>query len=512
MFYITTSRPYTNAEPHLGTTIDPLYADVYARYQRMLGNSVFFSMATDEHSAKIADEAENQGKGVKEYVDEQYQKFDDAFKKLNITADEFSQSSDKKHIWFANLAFNKLLAKNLIYKKAYEGLYCKGCEDFYSSSQLVNGKCPVHTNYEIQTVNEENYFFKITEFKDTINHYLDTVDINDSSYVKEMKNFVKDIRDISISRDAKRVKSGWGVRLAVDPEHLIYIWFEALLTYLTPLIPDELFEGWVDGDSDLKTTIEGEVWEILSENTPQNLQVIGSDNTKFHIVIWPAVLAALGLEPIKSIIIHGMINDADGKKFAKSLGNGVSFSELYEQFGEDGYRFFILYYCNSGGDTNFDWNKLTEVYNTVLGNNLGNLVMRVCTLVANNLDGDVDLVEAVDLYRESKTLSLDFSGIDKYLTALKPEAACKVTLEEIGKINKYLEENKPWELVKPAKESPQIKEKLDTILKISVGALLESLPFLSLFLPASAEVIENNLRADKITKLTPLFPRIDLKA
>jgi methionyl-tRNA synthetase len=158
-YYITTSRPYTNGDPHLGTLFDPLYADVYARYQKSLGEKVFFSMGTDEHSAKIADEAVKKGLTPQEHANKQYEKFKDVFEKLNINADEFSQSSNPKHKWFSNLAFEKLKSKNLIYKKEYQGLYCKGCEDFYSPSQLINDRCPIHINYDIQKLAEENYFF-----------------------------------------------------------------------------------------------------------------------------------------------------------------------------------------------------------------------------------------------------------------------------------------------------------------------------------------------------------------
>ena len=211
MFYITTSRPYNNAKPHLGTAMDAIYGDCFNRFFKLLFQNTFFSMGTDEHSFKIADKALELGQNPKDYVDQMYQEFAKTFESLNVKADNFIQSSEEKHIWVSNLVWNRLESKNLIYKKAYDGLYCKGCEDFYAPSQLIDGKCPVHANLEIQKVQEENYFFRLISFRDQLLEYLETVNSNDQSVLVEMRNFVQNLEDISISRDRKRLKVNWGV-------------------------------------------------------------------------------------------------------------------------------------------------------------------------------------------------------------------------------------------------------------------------------------------------------------
>lgn len=501
MYYITTSRPYTNASPHLGTILDPIYADVYSRFQRrLLGyEKVFFSMGTDEHSAKIADKAMELGIAAQDYVDSKYNEFEHAFDSLDIAYDNFIQSSNPKHKWIANLVWQKLEKSGYIYKKSYEGLYCKGCEDFYSPSQLVNGHCPIHTNLEITTLQEENYFFKLSSLKEIITKYLENVQVNDKSVIAESLNFVADLQDISISRDKSRLSMDWGVSIASDPAQVMYVWFEALITYLTPLIDDEIFDNWQNADTDFKTSVESEVWDIFRHDLPQNLQVIGRDNVKFHLVIWAGMLLAMDLPPIATIIVHGMVNDSQGRKFAKSLGNGVQLEELQKLLGSDGVRFFVLYYCNSRGDTNFDWTKLVEMYNANLANNLGNLVNRITTLIEKHLQG------LIDMNLDLTDLELDLNQVYTFLQNLEPENGLRHLFNEIGKINQYLERNKPWEM---AKDPTLNQEKLRHILTQAAIALQQCNEVLSLYLPVTSEAIANVLIEIPMRKPKPLFERV----
>lgn len=501
MYYITTSRPYTNALPHLGTVMDPIYADAYTRFRRQMGDKVFFSMGTDEHSFKIANRAIELGLPPQEYANNQYELFDICFKSLDIQADNFIQSSDPKHKWTANLIWNVLVEKNLIYKKKYSGLYCIGCEDFYAESQLVKGKCPVHFNLEIQNVEEDNYFFKLTSFKTELIEYLNKVKINNPSIKIEMLNFVDDLKDISISRDKSRLEVEWGVVVEADPTNLMYVWFEALITYLTPLIPDELHENYLESDSDIKTTIEKEIFNIFKTELPQKLQVIGTDNSKFHLVIWPAILIALDLPPIESLIIHGMVNDSEGKKFAKSLGNGIEYQEVVDKLGAEGVRFFVLNYCNSNSDTNFDWNKLIENYNACFVKNLGNLVMRITTLIEKNLNGIIDI--EIDFVTN---IDIDISKIYSELETLRPENASRQLFIEISKINNYLEQTKPWALAKNMEEN---QNKILEILSSALLSLKSLLPALSIFYPKAAERIDLVISSDLIQKSEILFERIE---
>ncbi len=501
MYLITTSRPYTNANPHIGTAIDAIYADTFNRFfGRLYDGNTYFTMGTDEHSFKIADKAVELGISPKSFVDQKYSEFKDFYASLEIISDQFVQTSTEKHHWISNLVWEKLKSKGLIYKKIYKGLYCKGCEDFYSPSQLINNRCPVHTNLEIQEVDEENYFFKLSAFKTRIFEYLDEVKVPDKSVVVEMKNFVEKLEDISFSRDRKRLSVDWGVPVWTDDSQVMYVWFEALLSYLTPIVDDELFDEWKDKDSDQKKEVEGRVWSELKNRMPQDLQVIGRDNSKFHLIIYPAILFGLELPPIKSIVIHGMITDSLGRKFAKSLGNGFEIHEFVEKFGTEGVRYFVLHDCNSVGDTSFDWERARESYNANLADNLGNLVVRISNLVEKNLNGFVD----VDNYEITGLIDLDL--VYQNLMNLAPEKAFQALFAQSTKINQYLEETKPWEL---AKNKDKNEKKISEILNRSAKAMLEISRTLALFLPKTGAQIYEIFSEDRIIKSPILFPKVE---
>lgn len=507
MFYITTSRPYTNSNPHLGTMIDAIYGDTYSRFFKRVGEGLtYFSMGTDEHSFKIVDKAKELSTTPKEFVDKKYKEFKSAFENLDILSDNFIQSSEPKHHWLANLVWEKLKAKGLIYKKNYHGLYCTGCEDFYSESQLIDGHCPIHSNLQIQKVDEENYFYKLSSFKEQILDYLGKVKVPDKSVILEMQNFTEKLEDISISRDRSRLSMDWGIPVWSDPKSLMYVWFEALLTYLTPLLDDDLYEQWQEGDNDIKAQIEGEVWETLKEKLPQNLQIIGRDNSKFHLIIYSAILFGLDLPAIETVIIHGMINDHLGRKFAKSLGNGVELVDFLAKVGKEGVRFFILHDVNSVGDTNFHWGRAIESHNSNLADNLGNLLIRITNLIDKNLDGKIDLLET--------NIDQDLVNLSEVYTSLKAfnsQTALQKIFSQTAKINQYLEETKPWQLVKDF-ENGESRNKFVEILTKSALALLKIAEALSIFLPETGSQIAESLTAEKITKAKVLFPKLELNS
>jgi len=529
MYYITTSRPYTNATPHLGTSMDAIYGDVFARFQRLLEDGrVFYSMGFDDHSFKIADKAIELDLDPKVYVDSKKTDFIKSYEKLNISYNSLTQSSSPKHHWVANLVWHELKRKGFIYSKSYNGLYCKGCEDFYSPSQLIDGHCPVHPYLEIQEVEETNYFFKLTHFKTDLIQYLGEVNVPDSSVIVEMKKFAEDLQDISISRDKSRLNIEWGVPIWSDPSQVMYVWFEALITYLTPLVNDDLFIEFLNFHANNPKTdnleefsvkdlyemyipenfgkneeeLAEQVWTLLRNRLPQDLQIIGRDNAKFHLIIWPAILLGLDLPQIKNCLVHGMITDSQGRKFSKSLGNGVELDEIVEKIGPEGVRFFILNECNSVGDSPFSWERLSNSYNSHLANNLGNCLMRITTLVEKFLDGYLDL----DSFENSNQIDIDTDKIYNYLANFAPEKACQALFTELSKINVYLEETKPWSLGKdPVKNLKKIKE----ILTVAAWNLRNLNDVLSLFLPETASYIANSLNAPVITKAKVLFEKIE---
>ncbi len=530
MYYITTSRPYSNATPHLGTSMDAIYGDVFARFQSMLNDGqVLFSMGMDDHSFKIADKAIELGIEPKQFVDQKKNEFLETYSKLNICNNNFIQSSNAKHHWVANIVWQNLSQKGYIYSKSYNGLYCKGCEDFYATSQLVNSQCPVHPYLEIQEVEETNYFFKLSHFKTELLQYLGEVNVPDTSVIVEMKNFAKDLQDISISRDKSRLNLDWGIPVWSDPTQVMYVWFEALITYLTPLVNEDLFVEFLNFHANNSKTdnldefsvedlyecyvpnkfsqneenLANQVITVLRNKLPQNLQIIGRDNAKFHLIIWPAILFGLDLPQIQNCLVHGMITDSLGRKFSKSLGNGVELDDIIEKIGAEGVRFFILNECNSIGDSPFSWERLINAYNSHLANNLGNCLMRITTLVEKYLDGYLDL----DSFRNEGQIDIDTAIILKHLQNLTPEKASQELFHQLSKINLYLEETKPWSLGKDLPKSlPKIKE----VLMVSAWNLRYLAEVLSIFLPETADYIIETLNSPVIKKAKILFEKAEL--
>ena len=529
MYYITTSRPYSNATPHLGTAMDAIYGDLFARFQRMLTDGhVLYSMGFDDHSFKIADKALELSMNPKTFVDEKKDAFLKTYDQLNVSYNNITQSSTAKHHWVANLVWHELSKKGYIYSKSYDGLYCKGCEDFYSPSQLTENHCPVHPYLDIQKIEETNYFLKLSHFKQDILQYLGEVNVPDKSVITEMKNFAEDLQDISISRDRSRLSIDWGIPIWSDPTQVMYVWFEALITYLTPLVNDDLFIDFLNlhannsETDDLENfTVEKlyqiyvsnqfslqeerlavQVFTVLRNKLPQDLQIIGRDNAKFHLIIWPAILFGLDLPQIKNCLVHGMITDSLGRKFSKSLGNGVELNEIIEKMGPESVRFFILNDCNSVGDSPFSFERMQASYNSHLANNLGNCLMRITTLVEKFLDGYLDL----DSFQNKNQIDIDSNQVFAYLQRYSPEKASQELFFQLSKINVYLEETKPWSLGKdPVKNLLSIKE----ILTASAWNLRNLAEVLSIFLPETAAYIIESLNAPVIVKAKVLFEKIE---
>lgn len=466
--YITTSIAYTNAKPHIGYALELVQADVIARYYRDQKNDVFFLTGTDDHGIKIFRSAEEKKITPKQFVDGNIKEFKELVKKLNISNDRFISTSDKKAHWpGAQKLWKRLEEKGDIYKKSYEGMYCVGCEAYLTKRDLVDGKCTNH-NKKPEVVKEENYFFKLTKYKDQIINKIksDELKIVPVSRKNEVLNILAELEDVSFSRPKEKLP--WGIPVPGDESHVMYVWCDALSNYLTGL-------GYGQKD---ETNFE-KFW-------PADIHCIGKDILRFHAAIWPAMLLSAGLKLPKTIFVHGWIT-SEGKKMSKSLGNVVDPFEIIEKYGTDALRYYLLKEISATGDGNFSQKRFDEVYNGELANELGNLVMRVIVLSK----------KANIKNWKKKIFKSKYSGnIEKYnFSQYLDDIWNKIIREQ----NKRIESTKVWELLKKNPKQAKI------ILIDSLNWLEFIAYYLEPFLPETAEKIQKqvvNLEAE------PLFPRI----
>ena len=474
-YYITTSIPYVNGEPHLGHALEFMMADVLARAARAKGAPVVFSIGTDEHGGKIAEKANELGLEPKAFADKMSENFRQLARELHISNDRFIRTTDTGHEQRAQLIW-KALAK-YIYKGSYEGWYCTGCEAFFTEAIVKenNGVCSNH-NRPYEKVVEENYFFRLSEFSEQILHAIDSGDfrIIPATRKHEILQVIKDgLEDISISRPKDKIS--WGIPVPNDDNQVMYVWFEALMNYITVLgYPEQ---------------------EYFKKFWPANVQVIGKDIIRFHAAIWPGMLFALGLPLPKTLYVHGFIN-IDGQKMSKSLGNYVLPQEILAEYSADVFRYYFLRHMPSYEDGDFSWDKLHESYNHELANELGNAVQRTIAMIhkyQNGLIGDIPPSS---------------HDVEKYWQALEDckfdRALDEVWLQVRG-LNQYIDETKPWGIAKTGD-----KEHLQDVLAYQVSCLLEIAELLAPFMPETAKKIqlifaEGFLRPQEGT----LFPRKD---
>ena len=469
-FYITTTLPYVNAEPHIGFASEIIYADVRARFERLLGNDVVFNTGTDEHGAKIWQKAQEEGVDVQEYVDDYAAKFDELKTMLDLSYTNFIRTTDKNHIKAAQEMWRRVDANGFIYKKQYSVKYCVGCELEKTDSDLDNGECPLHPGKELELIEEENYFFKFSEFGDKLLElYKKNPEfVMPKKRLNEIQAFVeRGLQDFSISRLANKMP--WGVPVPGDKTQVMYVWFDALTNYISTL-------GWPDDTENFE-----KFWGTV-EN-PNAIQIAGKDNLRQQSAMWQAMLMAADLPTSKQVFINGFIG-VDGQKMSKSIGNVIAPSEMVERYGVDGTRYLLLTKGNFGEDNDISWDKMDAKYNADLANGLGNLTARIITL-AGDIEYDALEVDIKQLEEDVKTMSLNKA------------------LEKIWKIvedaNKYIEQTKPWKLRKNDEHEFEkvIKKLLVDLHKIA--NLLES------FLPQTSDKIKNAL---KTRKRIILFERI----
>ena len=469
-FYITTPIYYPSAKLHIGHAYCTTIADSIARYHRLAGDDVFFLTGSDEHGQKIQQKAEEAGIKPIEYTNKIVAGFQNLWKRLNISNDDFIRTTQKRHERVVQEVFNRIYKKGDIYKGEYKGLYCTPCESYWTEHQLdENGCCP-DCHRPVQEVSEEAYFFQMSKYQDRILKYIeDHPDfIQPVSRRNEMINFIKQgLDDLCISRTS----FDWGIPVPIDPKHVIYVWFDALTNYLTPI-------GYLDDPEKFK-----KYW-------PADLHLVGKEIVRFHTIIWPCILMALDLPLPKKVYGHGWLI-VDGDKMSKSKGNVVDPNGLIDEFGADAIRYFLLREINLGQDGNFSRDALIQRINSDLANDLGNLLHRTLNMTLKFQDGvlaapsgesDVDKSLKADALATVKAFA---DGMED----MKLSDTIKTVWAFISRANKYIDETQPWALAK----DPAKKQELANVMYNLAEALRIISVLISPFMPTTAERIWNQL-------------------
>ena len=475
-FYVTTAIPYVNDKPHLGHAILHLYADVLARYHRQLGDDVLFSAGTDEHGGKIAEKAAEAKLAPKQFADQVSKNFVGLLKTLNISNTRFVRTTDAGHEQRAQLIW-KNLAK-YIYKGIYEGWYCTGCETYYSDEMVKKNKgvCPLH-NRPYEKLKEENYFFKLSIFGPKLKEVIESGQFRviPGSRKNEILGFInKELEDISISRPKDKIN--WGIAVPGDKSQVMYVWFEALMNYITVL-------GYPE-HADFKT-----YW-------PADVQVIGKDILRFHAAIWPAMLMGLGIALPKTLYAHGFIT-TNGQKMSKTLGNVIDPIQLVNDYGVDAFRFYFLRHGPAANDTDFTMELFENTYNSQLADQLGNAVSRTAAMIIkyqNGIIGDVPPPEH------------DIAPYATFIENCHFDKALEEIWEQVKGLNQYIEESKPWEIAK-TKDEVHLRE----VLAYLVSNLLEIATLLAPFMPDTASKIQTVFASGVLKPLpSSLFPKHEI--
>lgn len=480
-FYITTAIPYVNAKPHVGHALEFVQADCIARYHKLLGDTVCFLSGSDENALKNVQAAEKAGKPVQQFIDDNAILFENLAKALQVEFTVFQKGSNTDtHFRSSQTLWNLCNKNGDIYQKTYSGLYCVGCETFYTRDELnENGECFEHPGKKLETVSETNYFFRLSRYQEALKELItsDTLKIYPDTRKNEVLSFLKQpLQDISISRSNERAKN-WGVPVPNDPTQRMYVWFDALNIYQSGIgfgWDDKMYQTW---------------W-------PADIHVIGKGIIRFHAVYWPAFLLSAKLALPQSLFVHGYFT-VDGQKMSKTLGNVVDPMEMIQTYGSDAVRYYFLREIPSFSDGDFSQRRFIELYNADLANGLGNLVSRTAKLIEkNNL-----LIE----HLKSEKPNLLWQQVSLHIQRGAFHEAIQQIWESIALLDKYINNKQPWK-----KTGDELRDILTTIVQgnESLHSIRDIAESLRPFLPNTAQKILHQFSQRQTITQPALFPRI----
>lgn len=476
-FYMTTAITYTSGKPHIGNTYEIVLSDAIARNKRQQGYNVRFQTGTDEHGQKIENKAKEAGIDPKQYVDQVSGEVRRIWDLMDTSYDKFIRTTDPYHEKQVQKAFKKLYDKGDIYLGKYEGKYCTACESFWTETQLVDGKCP-DCGGPVQDASEPAYFFKLSKYQDRLmKYYNDHPDfIKPESRKKEMvNNFLKPgLQDLCVSRTSFT----WSIPVDFDPKHVVYVWIDALLNYITGLGYD------VDGNSD----------PLYDKFWPADVHIIGKDIVRFHTIYWPIILMALDLPLPKQVFGHPWLLMGDSK-MSKHLGNVIYADDLVNMFGVDAVRYYLLHEIPYDNDGSITWDLIVERINSDLANILGNLVNRTIAMCNQYFGGVVEdrgVVEPVD--QELKDIALAMPAkMNAYMNEYKTAKALDEVFTLLRRTNKYIDDTEPWKLAKDETK----RDRLATVLYNLIEAIRFSAVALEAFMPSTSKKILDMINTDE---------------
>ncbi len=472
-YYVTTSIPYATGNPHIGNAIDWLYADTMSRYKKQQGFEVAYSAGSDEHGSKIYEKAVAAGVKPEDFVEAVVPIIQSGHKLINSEYTHFARTNSKQHITIAHTLWKQMGAD--IYKSNYKGWYCVGCEEFKTETEVKEnaGVCPLHDK-KYEQLEEENYFFRLSKYNEQV---LELIESGEFEVIPEYRkteilNVLKDgLTDLSISRPKKKLP--WGISVPGDDTQVMYVWFEALMNYITLL-------DYPDGEDFKK------FW-------PTDLQIVGKDNLRFHAAIYPAMLLSIGLPMLKRLFVHGHLT-VDGKKMSKTVGNIITTEAVVSKYGVDAFRYYFLRHISSYNDGDFSWDAFEAAYNNELANELGNAVQRTAAMIERYQDGVIGTVPEAEH---------DSSPVADALAECRFDRALDHLWDQVRGLNQYIDTEKPWEIAKAGD-----KDHLREVLAYQVSCLLEIADLLEPFLPETAGKIKHIFASGtiKLPEQT-LFPK-----